>query len=1353
MDRRIRTASWGKILAAIFVVLVFAGQCTAAEFRGFWVDAWHAGALNQSDVDTLMSRVRAANCNAVVVQVRRNADALYPSSMGEPYMSGISPANFNGLQAVISAAHDTSGGKQRIEVHAWIVTFRTSGGATYLAHDDAPTGSLTTLDNYWPSRTDAGAETSDKAFDPGHPLCQEYTVNVAMDIVNNFDVDGIHYDYIRFTAGNQGYNPTSIARYNAKYGLTGQPSSTDDQFDQWRRDQISSVVRKVYAKIQASKPWVKQSGSFVTWNPSPTASTRDAFKTTRPYGNRTDGVFCDWDSWMEEGIVDAAIPMTYYSLGGSYPADWTRWINFEKDRKFNRHMYIGPGIYMNVLGNAITELQQTRTASPAGNYADGFCGYSYFAPYTTVEGTTTYGNWAGFAPTFTAQVTPTQDTIPDMPWKSSPTKGHISGSVTIPGTGSAAWSDGIYGTTVSITGPESRSMPCDGTGFYAFIDLTPGAYTVTASRPGYANMVTPVTVAIGSVTGNMYVTDFALTVTPKPIISNVAATGVTATSATISWTTDMASSSQVEYGLTTSYGSSTTLDPALVTSHSQGLTGLAPGTLYHYRVVSANANGSTTSSDYTFSTVGPPVISNVGTSGITNTAATVTWTTDASATTQVQYGLTTGYGSSTTLNPSLVTSHSQGLSGLSPNTLYHYRVISGNVNGTTTSGDYTLTTNGPPVITNVQATSIAATSATITWTTNNASDSAVSYGTTTSYGSQASSASQVTSHSVNLTGLTASTTYHYQCVSVNAYGTATTADYTFATTAVPVEIIVDDSAAVFSGSSSWTAATGAGYDSTYHYGNNRATNITRICTWTPTIATAGYYNVYCTYPAGGGTPTAFATFTVNYNGGSTSATFNQTSNTDVWQLVASSVPFVAGTSGNVVLNNMTGEANGSHRVTADAVKFVYMGSTPPPSDVIVDDVDTGATWNGAWTAGTYGSGYNNTYKFANTAASNTAEFTWTPNLSAPGIYSVYCWYTSGTNRTTSANYSIHYSGGNQTVPINQATGGAAWVLLATGLRFDAGTAGSVTLDNNTSGSVVVADAIKWVYTAAVTDTAPPAVSIGAPSGTLTRSGPITYSIGYSDDAGVSAITLASANVTLNKTGTANAASVNVTGSGLATRTVTISGITGTGTLGISIAAGTATDAASNPALAAGPSTTFAVDNTAPAIHNVGLSPSLVAAADTIRVLVNTTDNVAVTSVTANGTALALSGGSDWAGNLLALGPLGVHDVTIVATDTVGNSKNDTNTSYKTVQIVGAPTTAAWQPAMYSARTLYLFKFWGRVAEIDDDYFTLNDGSGRLVTVHAAGYKAKVVAGDYATARGVLDVGGSIVSAVDLITKY
>jgi uncharacterized lipoprotein YddW (UPF0748 family) len=495
------------ILAAL---ILGCSAATAAEYRAFWVDAWGAGFLNQSQVDALLGvpgtsttgQIRDVNCNAVFVEVRRNCDACYPSSMGEPYMSGLSPTDFNALQAIINAAHDTTDGKKRIEVHCWMVTFRTSGGTVYSRHIDTPTGSLTNLDNYWPSRDNTGAEVSDKAFDPGHPLVLQYNVGVAMDLVNNFDIDGIHYDYIRFTANNQGYNPTSIARYNARYGLTGQPAYANERFKQWRRDQVSALVRQVYARIQKSKPWVKQSGSFVTWNPSPPTSTRAGFQATRPYYD----VYSDWDSWLQEGIVDMAVPMTYYNWA-SLPNDYTRWMNFEKDRHGNRLMVIGPGIYLNSLTDAISEILMTRDASPSGNRAHGFSGYSYRVPYVS-------GTWAGFSPSLVSQVTPTWDDIPDMPWKTAPTNGHMMGTVTIANTG--AWADGA---TVSITGPANRSMYSDGTGFYAFIDLPPGAYTVTVSNAGYVTASANVDVALGAVTGNMYEQNFALVATPPPAVT------------------------------------------------------------------------------------------------------------------------------------------------------------------------------------------------------------------------------------------------------------------------------------------------------------------------------------------------------------------------------------------------------------------------------------------------------------------------------------------------------------------------------------------------------------------------------------------------------------------------------------------------------------------------------------------------------------------------------------------------------------------------------------------------------------------------------------------------------------------
>ncbi len=95
--------------------------------------------------------------------------------------------------------------------------------------------------------------------------------------------------------------------------------------------------------------------------------------------------------------------------------------------------------------------------------------------------------------------------------------------------------------------------------------------------------------------------------TTPPTISHVTASAITYLGATVAWNTDEVADSQVDYGTTTAYGTSTTLDTTLVASHSQQLTSLTPSTLYHYRVRSHNAAGvATVSGDYTFTTAPPP---------------------------------------------------------------------------------------------------------------------------------------------------------------------------------------------------------------------------------------------------------------------------------------------------------------------------------------------------------------------------------------------------------------------------------------------------------------------------------------------------------------------------------------------------------------------------------------------------------------------------------------------------------------------------------------------------------------------------------------------------------------------------
>ncbi len=282
--------------------------------------------------------------------------------------------------------------------------------------------------------------------------------------------------------------------------------------------------------------------------------------------------------------------------------------------------------------------------------------------------------------------------------------------------------------------------------------------------------------------------------TPKPppaVISNVQVSGITNTAATVSWTTDIASSSQVNYGPTTTYGSSTSLDPTAVTSHAQTITGLTPGQTYHFQVASTDSYAQvSTSIDGSFATIpSAPVISNAQATAISNGGATITWTTSTPASSQVNYGTTTAYGSTTALDPTMRTAHAQPLTGLTPSTTYHVQVASTDAYGQqSVSADFTFTTLPlPPAISNVQASALTASTATITWTTSTASTSQVNYGVTPSYGtSTAADPTLVTTHSQTVTGLAAVTTYHFQVVSTDGFGqTSPSADFVFTTTSCP----------------------------------------------------------------------------------------------------------------------------------------------------------------------------------------------------------------------------------------------------------------------------------------------------------------------------------------------------------------------------------------------------------------------------------------------------------------------------------------------------------------------------------------------------------------------------------------
>jgi glucose/arabinose dehydrogenase/phosphodiesterase/alkaline phosphatase D-like protein len=206
----------------------------------------------------------------------------------------------------------------------------------------------------------------------------------------------------------------------------------------------------------------------------------------------------------------------------------------------------------------------------------------------------------------------------------------------------------------------------------------------------------------GQTQGNVYRLRWAAADVTPPAISNVQATNVTGTSATIVWQTDEPATRQVEYGLTSNYGLGSPYETNLLTNHSVTLSQLLPETTYHFRVFSADAsNNGIFSSDFTFATTVidsvAPAISNVRFDNISATSALILWDTDEPANSFVDFGTTANYGLVQS-DAQLVTQHSIGLTGLSGNTLYHFRVRSQDASANeAASGDNTFTTLPTPV--------------------------------------------------------------------------------------------------------------------------------------------------------------------------------------------------------------------------------------------------------------------------------------------------------------------------------------------------------------------------------------------------------------------------------------------------------------------------------------------------------------------------------------------------------------------------------------------------------------------------------------------------------------------------------
>lgn len=309
--------------------------------RGAWISTvynldWPSAASygnavkQQEEYKKLLDDLRAIGIHTVFVQVRPAGDAFYPSSLvpWSKYLTGKQGADpgYDPLAFMIEETH-----KRGMRFEAWFNPFRASTEATTatlasnhvaVAHPD------------WIVQVQSSSATT-TYLDPGVPAARQHIIDAVMEVVNRYDIDGVHLDDYFYPSGVVFNDDTSFQKYN-----TGGFKAKAD----WRRDNINQFVRQLSEAIHAAKPQLPFGISpFGVWR---NASADPAGSKTKAGVTSYDSMFADVRTWIRNGWIDYVVPQIYWSL--SYPnarydvlTDW--WANEVKGT--NVKLYIGHAPY------------------------------------------------------------------------------------------------------------------------------------------------------------------------------------------------------------------------------------------------------------------------------------------------------------------------------------------------------------------------------------------------------------------------------------------------------------------------------------------------------------------------------------------------------------------------------------------------------------------------------------------------------------------------------------------------------------------------------------------------------------------------------------------------------------------------------------------------------------------------------------------------------------------------------------------------------------------------------------------------------------------------------------------------
>ena len=308
----------------------------AREFRAAWVATvynldWPSAAglpaaRQQSELLSILNSAVRLRLNAIILQIRPTADALYRSSL-EPWSSWLSGPGLNPgydpLAFAIAEAH-----RRGLELHAWFNPFRTTihGNPVGAGHISRRRPDLIKR---------AGSTT---LLNPSSSAAQQHVLQVIMDVVRRYDIDGVHLDdyFYPYPPHHNRTNESTAAR---------------------RRAAVDSFVRRLYSSVKSAKPWVRVGISpFGVWKPGYPAGVPDGV-------NAYEQLACDARKWFANGWVDYLSPQLYWRINSpqSFPALMQWWSSINPRRP------VWPGI---ASARILSSEDPNRPASEIGHQID-----------------------------------------------------------------------------------------------------------------------------------------------------------------------------------------------------------------------------------------------------------------------------------------------------------------------------------------------------------------------------------------------------------------------------------------------------------------------------------------------------------------------------------------------------------------------------------------------------------------------------------------------------------------------------------------------------------------------------------------------------------------------------------------------------------------------------------------------------------------------------------------------------------------------------------------------------------------------------------------------------------------------